>query len=302
MSKYYANHPYNNPAKSNVNKPPIDGFELPFRITSISTLPEKIKVSVESYAFYEPNLASYVPIVGLDCPITVAYGNKVWVEFFYDRNLNPIIGVVKVGNKWLYKTANTANSQEITEVYPSELELISKLDILRKLAEIDQTLIYVDSLKTLQEDEVNFNYNISLISQEQKDDYLARIATIYDDATERLNELKNNLNSYFAGAPTAIWKKLFRSFLLIGFTTKNMSLSRPGVSFFLPEDSTQQNPLVPVASQSNSYRLIQAWDSDVLLIDGIYQNRFPIKYPTPYHRAISYFSIDGEEEESINTT
>lgn len=303
MSKYSTSHPYKKAAPFPKNNPPKQGDGTPFKIVGLTIQPEKIRINSNSMAFLEPNLSSKVPIIGLDCPIEVEYGNKIWIEFFYDRTLTPLLGVVKVGNKWAYKTANTANKTELVNVYPSEFEFISKYDVENnsKLNEIQETIDYIEELRTLQEEEINFRFNYLFINEDEKNEYLVSMSEDFDIAVELLEDLKNNLSSYFGGSPTAIWKKLFRSFLLVGYSTKNLDKDRPGVDFFIPEDTIQENPEVPVAAESKNYRIIQCWNNDILFVDGIYQNRFPVKYPTIFHRGVSYFLIDGDEEEQTLT-
>lgn len=302
MSKFYHEPIHTQPSVIKGKNPSLQGFETPFKIFAYSSdSPFSIKISNLSNLLNSPSLDDKVVIAGLNCPITIQYGNKIWLEVFYDKNLSPVAAIIKTGNKWPAKTRNVSNNQELLEVYPNEFEFISKYDLADKAAEIQATISSVTAFKTNVIEELDLSKYFGIITQDEYSSYLEEINTNYDNARNNLTDLQNNLNNFFSASPIATWKKLFRTYLLLGYTTKNMSEGADGINFIVQDTRTQSDPSIPQASKPSSFRLVSCWNSDILLADFCYQNKYPAKTPIAMHRAVNFYSINGQNEEDKNT-
>lgn len=278
----------------------------PFKayITGVNDAEKTATVRIARYSAILKSLDinDRLPIMGLDIDLTIRYGDKIWVEVFYDKNLTPVFGVLKTGNKWDAQVVNpeTTSGQTI-KVYPKEHEFITKKDITRKLSDVDSTLSVINSYRDESLAIFAYRNNTGQISDAQYDDYVDAVNANYQLIKTSITEYKKNLNQFFSAAPTATWKKLFRTFTLICYTThdNNLDLDASTIS---PTPQPETPSDVPQASQQNVFRLVQCLYSDLYLADMCYDNRYPARIPIAYHRPIYYFVEDGKVEDESNTS
>lgn len=292
-----------NPTKRPVYEgaPALDS--KPFRIYSFAPLDETVDIRISRYSnvILSPGVKDRLYVIGLDLKINIEYGDKVWLEVFYDKNLEAVFGIISSGPKWLAKTVNTASISTLTDVYPNELEFISKYDLTNKIAEINLVKNSITAMQNSAIEEVTYQKNVGIISQEQFTDFVTAINNGYGDAQERVDEYKSAMNAFFTGSPTATWKKLFRTYTMIGYTTRDMAANLGGIAVFPPPQVPSTTPVVPTASEQVPYQIVQCVNTDLYLADISFENRYPAKLPMPYHRPVYPFIVEGKNEDTLNT-
>ncbi len=226
------------------------------------------------------------------------YGDKIWLEIYYDRNLVPLLGIIDSGPKW---TATIAGSIGDIPVYPSELEFISKKDLTAKISEVENLSNRVNTIRTLAENEIISQFNSGFISEEEKTAQLEALAQSFDKIIDSITKYKQDMNQFFVAMPNAGFRRLFRTFTLIGYTTKNLDPGLDGIIASPPNEGTPELNGVNVASEDSSFKIVQAVTTDLLLADICYQNRYAARLPVPYHRPIYYF-VHNNKDEELETT
>ena len=285
----------------------ISGGELvsnhPFKISVISldnvTKECSILVNLHSHVLASQDVLDKVEVLGKNLKLSFPYGSKVWFEILFDRDRNPVVGFVRVGNKWAAKTKNS--SGVLQDVYPNCEEFISKDDLVAKLADLDVLISYVDELKTKSAEELLFQKNNGIITQSQYQVLTANSEPAFARYKTILQNYKTELPKFFEAAPSASWKKLFRLYYLIGYSTKDMSGAVPGSIAYFSNEGSSTTPDVPQAVKPSSYKVIQCANSDLLLQDSWYNNSYPSKILVPFGRAVHTFYDGQETEEDKNT-
>ena len=261
----------------------------------------KVKISPHSRVYASPDVKDTVLTVGLNLEHILLYGQKLWLETFYDKHLTPVFSIVTAGTKWQAKTVNPERNSETTDVYPDELEFITKFDLSNKVADLDDVILRLQAMKTSAIEELTYQKNTGLITEEVFADTVPRAELAYGAVQDSVNEYKANLNTFFDSAPTGLWRKLFRTFTLIAYTTRDMSNTLEGTIVSPRVAPPASAPTVPQASPQVDYRIIQCLHSDLLLAEYCYQSRYPARLPLPYHRPVYTYYDKGKEEDVTNT-
>lgn len=275
----------------------------PFRAYLLKSDAQSTQVSISRYSsvLNSPDVRDRVTVIGVDAPITIAYGGKIWLETFYDRNLEPVFCIINSGPKWTAVTLDTANQTVESLVYPDELEFITKYDINNKIGELDATVERIGVLQQTVTDEVNLQKDMGFIDQERATEIIAGINEAYPRMATLVTEYKAQMNNFFSGAPTSIWKKLFRTYTPICYTTKDTNYKLDGVSASPGVVAPVVTPTVPTVTQDPIFKIVQQLNSDLLLVDICHQNRFPARLPIPYHRPVYNYVYEGRNEDEFNT-
>ncbi len=274
----------------------------PFRayLLEVGT-PSVVSISRYSAVLNSTDVRDRVTVIGVDAPININYGDKVWLETFYDRNLQPVFCIVNSGTHWPAVTLDTEDQTIQSVVYPDELEFITKFDLNNKIIELEATVNRVGELRQAVTDNTNLQKDMGFIDQAKATEILTGIESGYTAIAALVTNYKAQMNNFFAGAPTSIWKKLFRTYTLICYTTKDTNYKLDGqcISPGVPVPATQ--PAVPTATKDPMFKLVQCLNSDLLLIDICHQNRFPARLPIPYHRPVYNYFYDNQNEDVRNT-
>ncbi len=279
----------------------LDG--TPFRIYSSAPTAIDVNVRISSYSriFNSPNLNDVVQLIGCNLKFKVKYAEKIWLEIFYDKNLTPVFGIINHGNKWTTKTVNPSNKNQLNFLYPNEMDFITKYDLVNKIADLDNTVNNIQDMKASAIAEITYQNNVGIIPSDQFNAYNASLEKQYSEVITKVKDYKNSINNFFSDAPSQVWKKLFRTYTLIGYTTKDFNNNLDGIEISPPIEIPSSTPSVPTATPKVNYKIVQCLDNDLLLADMSYQNRYPARLPMPYHRSVYYYPIDGKEEEAVNT-
>lgn len=258
-----------------------------------------ISVNAHSQVLKSQNILDHLDILGRNLALESPYGSKIWLETLFDRNREPVIGIIKVGNYW---NSTVNNSSEVPElVYPKCEEFISKSDLSVKTGEMDDLLLYIDQLKELSSAELLFQSDNGIITASQYQLALSQIDSGFEKRKNSIREYKADLPKFFASAPSPSWKKLFKLYTLIAYTTKDNSASVPGVSALFSKQGSTVTPEVPQVTAENSYRIVQCAHSDFLIQDSWYNDSYPSKVLVPCPRPVHTF-YDGQTTEEDNNT
>lgn len=271
---------------------------FPFK-TSIVSLDDTSKecsvlVALNSHVLKSQNILDFVDILGKNLKLSMPYGHKIWLETLFDANRVPVVGFIKTGPKWPAKVKNSSGA--LQDVYPNCEEFISRDDIAAKAGEIDALITYVSTLKGLSEDELEFQHDNGIITQSEYQVLLSKSGPAFDRYRTVLAEYKAGLSKFFVAAPSNSWKKLFRLYSLIAYTTKDLSGNIAGNKAFFSNQGSPITPAVPQAVKSNDYRVVQCLNSDLILQDSWYNNSYPSKIMVPYNRGVHTF-YDGQQTE-----
>jgi len=266
----------------------------PFAVSIINNSPNiQVKVSRFSAILKSPNIKDKLNLIGVNVPMDIQYGDKIWLEIFYDRNLSPVFGLINYGKKWGAQTYTPSGS---VDVYPNELELITKNDLSSKIDELGSTTSLVNDVYQKAYEEITDEFRGGFITQSQQDALHSGLQAAFNVINDNIIKYKQDMNQFFVAAPNATYKKLFRSYTLIAYTTKDMNGELEGLIARPPNIGSPSQGGVNTSTEDASFKIVQTLATDLLLADICHQNRYPAKLPIPYHRAPYYFVYDGKEE------
>lgn len=276
--------------------------QSPFKlnIVSINDASKKCSVSVNpnSQILKSDDILDTVDLIGKNLPLDFPYGSKIWLEVFFDSSRAPVMALIKTGAKWTGQVKNS--NGELQDVYPSCVEMISRQDVTAKTSEIDSEISYLTTLENLSNDELSYQVNNGVITQEQYSQLLSQSSQQFNTHRQTLRDYKSNLSRFFSAAPSQQWKKLFKLYKLIGYSTKDPSGKIPGQNLFFANDGAAIQPSVPQAEPKSNYKIVQCLDSDLLVVNSWHLDIYPSKSLAQYGRPIHTFYIGQETEEEIN--
>lgn len=271
-----------------------------FNVVSIDDSLKRATVSVNknSQILKSDSISDTLPIIGKNIGLDFRYGYKIWIEVLFDSSRNPIMGFVKTGPKWTATTLDSTGAS--AEVYPDCVEMIGRQDIAAKTTEVDALISYISTVETLSNTELDYQVDNGVITQETYSSLLSTSSEQFQNYRTILREYKTNLSKFFTAAPSQQWKKLFRLYKLIGYTTKDPSRTIQAANLYFPSEGSATNPAVPQSVEKSDYRLVQCLDSDLIVVDSWHLGIYPSKSLIQYSRPVHQFYIDGELEEEIN--
>jgi hypothetical protein len=277
-------------------------YQHPFKlnIVSIDDAQKMGSVSVNrnSHILKSDSILDTLPIVGKDIAVELPYGHKIWIEVLFDSSRVPVMGFVKAGPKWTATTLDSQGSPQ--EVYPEGVEMISRTDLAAKTLEVDFLISYVSTVQSLSNDELQYRLNNGLLTQEDYSSLLSLSAEQFDSYRSILREYKADLPTFFSAAPSQQWKKLFRLYKLIGYSTKDESRALQANKLYFPNEGSSTTPAVPQSTEKADYRIAQCLHTDLQVVSSWHLDIYPSKALIPCGRPVHSFFIDGESEEEIN--
>lgn len=277
-------------------------LQHPFRvnIVSIDDVSKNCSVSVNrnSQILKSESITDTLPLVGKNIGLSLPYGHKIWLEVIFDSSRNPIMGFIKVGTKWTATTRNSSGAAQ--EIYPDCVEMIGRNDLTSKITEVDGMISYLSTVETLSNNELEYQVDNGVITSEAYSSLLSLSSEQFNTYRSTLRKYKADLPKFFSAAPSQQWKKLFRLYRLIGYTTKDPSRTIPATKLYFPTDGSAVAPAVPTSSEKSDYRIVQSLDSDLLVVNSWHLDIYPSKTLIPFSRPVHQFYIDGELEEEIN--
>lgn len=245
-----------------------------------------VRVSKFSSIFSDYSLDSNVFIVGLDYAFSFSLGQKIWLEVLYDRLGNPVCPKIKSGTQWDREVANPASPTESNEVYPSQIELITRYDISSKATELNAEYSNNNVIKAAVTAQINARLAAGLISTADSVTLLAELEINYSAAQEDLLDLINNLGDFFQGSST-LRKKQLRSFTLIGSASDTFDSTLTGETISpVPTVDPASTPTVVLPGQENDFKIIQHCNTDLITNDLFYLDSFLCKIPVPWTKGL----------------
>lgn len=245
-----------------------------------------VRISKFSSIFSEYSLDSGLFIVGLDYAFPFSLAQKIWLEVLYDRLGNPICPKIKSGAQWTRQTVNPASTTENVDVYPSQIELITRHDISNKIAELNAEYSDNNIVKAAVAAQISARLVAGLISTAESVTLLADLETNYAAAQEDLLDLINNMGSFFQGSST-LRKKQLRSFTLIGSASDTFDSTLTGeVISPIPTADPASTTSVVLPGRENDFKIIQHCDTDLIINDLFYLDSFLCKIPVPWTKGL----------------
>lgn len=245
-----------------------------------------VRISKFSSIFFDYSLDSRLNIIGLDYSFPFELGQKIWLEVFYDRLGNPICPKIKFGSRWLTQTVNPISNSERVDVYPSQIELITRFDIANKTAELNEEYNDNNLIKSAIVTQIGERVSSGLISSEESILLLAELESSYSESQADLLDLINNLGSFFQGS-SSLRKKQLRSFTLIGSATDNLAPTLSGeIISPVPTADPASTPSVVLPGKNNKFKIIQHCNTDLIVNDLFYLDSFFCKMPVPWTKGL----------------
>lgn len=282
----------------------------PFKtyITSIDDANESFNVKVQRYSkiltapqargsLDNPSL----PLIGVDIDFTLNYGDKMWIEVFLDANRSPVFAIVRTGTHWESVIVDSNNTTRSSNLYPEEIELITKFDLTNKTTEIEAVLQEISDMSARAITTIDNYLDNGVISEEYHATLSTATLEAYSAVTTTVTTYRNDMASFFASAPTAVWRKQMRLFIPVAYSTRNMNASLEGeaVKFFPSPPATPA--AIPTVSAPRSLKWVQCVSSDLLLVDSNLSNIYPVKIAIPWHRPVYDFQVEGGIEDVVVT-
>lgn len=279
---------------------------VPFKVIPIKD--DIVKVSYFSSLLENFDIKNFIPIVGLDYEFKIKYGDKIYVVIYFDKNLQVVSAQLRHDNLWWSsktKRVKLDGSIEEVPVYPNEIELISKLDLIKKNEEIQ------NDITRLRED---FSAQIAIVqakvtaeppelTEQQAATKIAQLTKQFEENVEKFIKLGTTIAQFFGSTPSrgidlnttagkaqaSGVKKQFKAYKLVAYTTKDLDAQLTG-SIIYP---------VPTG---DPFKLIQCLSNDLMLVDSCI-NEIGCRLPIPWSRPVYYYSIDdngtAEDDKSI---
>lgn len=279
---------------------PAPETPYPFRVSIVTTddNAQKITVSVspQSYMFEKSYSTNIVPILGRNIDLdmrlsrSIVTSNDIFLETFYDRNRTPVFSIVKDGVTYIdgldVPWTRHGNRQNI--------DMIKKAHVKWAQAELDETKNKIETLLTTAISTIDNWVIVGRIKQESRDGLVAEARKGYSKYTKLCDDLKDDLNSFFddapflpapesstssGQAPENIWLKQFRSWVPIASLRRNPSVDREGkfVRYYPNPRPTSELP----AGVDSPIQLVQFLKNNLVLVDSLYDNTYPIKLAIP---------------------
>ena len=216
---------------------------------------------------------------GLSLSYTIAYGSKIYLETYYDSNLNPFGARIRADERWTQAVNIITKADGPTDinVYPSEFDIIQKADLETRQSDLADDIESATQLVSNAITQINSDISNQVITP---DVGATSIANLNAELLIYRNDISSNLakiNSMFSGRYAT--KKLIRSYKLIAYTTHNL-------------DSNLNGTLVYPIDGARQYQLVQCVHNDLMLVSDCF-NGVPIKVAIPWTRPIYLF--EGEE-------
>jgi hypothetical protein len=302
--------------KSDSNKPtpqgipsivggsPSDAYPFAVVVDTINKAAQDATVRISKYSkvLESPDIRDTVDVLGLERRFEIEYRDKIWLEIYYDRNLTPVFGLIQWGNKWPATALSPDDEETEVEVYPSQLEFITRLDLEDKIEELEAV---ADELRDIRIESLDFyqnQFDLGYITSEEKTSLQEQAIEFYDDMFDRIEAYNNDFSSFFSGSVNSLSKKLFRTYTLLAYTTKDFDGLLDGEKVSMPIIVTNPNPALPEAQDDKSFKLVSCVKQNLLIIDICHNNAYPAKLPIPYNAPVyDFINADGFDEEEENT-
>ena len=292
---------YNDPSMS----PPTPETPYPFKVSIVKTQDDpvypyiNVSVSPQSYLFERPYSNNLVPMLGrnIDFELTlgstgIAYAKDIHLETFYNRNRTPLFSMIRRDGRLTDYTSTPWST--LGSPFEQNVDMIKKAQVVQARAVMDTVITEIDNLLTKAISTIDNWVTVGSIKQESRDGLVSEAQKGYAKYTEFANTLKNDLNHFFddapflpasesstssGQAPENIWLKQFRSWVPIASFTSAPVGGREGVFVrYYPDPRPTSD--IP-AGVNSPVQLVQLLKNNLVLVDSLYDNTYPIKMAIP---------------------
>jgi len=291
---------YHDPSMS----PPAPETPYPFKVSIVKTEDNSaypyinVSVSPQSYLFERPYSNNLVPLLGRNIDFTLAlvgtripWAEDIYLETFYNRNRTPLFSMIR--SKGRLTEYSDTPWREIS--FGSEsVEMIKKAQVVEARAVMDTVITEIDTLLDRAISTIDNWVTVGVMKQESRDATVAEAQKQYAKYKEFARELKSDLNHFFddapflpasessvssGEAPENIWLKQFRSWVPIASFVSNPVGGREStfIRYYPDPRPTSEIPW----GVNSPVQLVQLLKSNLVLVDGLYDNTYPIKVAIP---------------------
>lgn len=277
------------------------GLDLPFapKVIKVDEQTNEITVIISPYSevLLGTSINNNLFIIGLQCPLVIKYGDKVWLEIFFDLNNTPVCGVIRTGKKWATQYYSNSNNNNKQDIYPEVVDLITTRDIADRTTELNTINQEILELKNDYSDSIDLLVTRGYYTNEEGEDRKKSFNDEYTDFKKIFDTFVGNLNSYFSDTSYSFLRKQFRLYVPITYTTNNLTNDIQGQNVSAGTIDKSQGS-VKVAGETVEFKVVAAQNSNLLIVDSAYKNLYPAKITIPYFKPI-YFS--DEDSQVINS-
>jgi len=174
------------------------------------------------------------------------------------------------------------------------VEMIKKAQVVEARAVMDTVITEIDTLLDRAISTIDNWVTVGVMKQESRDATVAEAQKQYAKYKEFARELKSDLNHFFddapflpasessvssGEAPENIWLKQFRSWVPIASFVSNPVGGREStfIRYYPDPRPTSEIPW----GVNSPVQLVQLLKSNLVLVDGLYDNTYPIKVAIP---------------------
>lgn len=266
------------------------------------------QVNPYSYLMQDFNVTGNIPVLGLGTPFPLSYGQKVFLQIYFDGNLNAVFGRIMGDNSWKNSTTTpigAISGGSGVNVYPNELEFITKADMNVKQAALVQDSTAIKAYFTGAAAYYSSQLASGIISAPQYATLSASLAQETATFSALIGTYTSNFSTFFSNSPSS-QKKLFKLRKMIAYTTLDMT-STIGGNIIVPADFSSASSGVAgnggtyaLTATNPPFNLVQCVSTDLMLVSYCYNN-LPAKIAIPWTRPVySYTLVNGNNEDITN--
>ena len=227
-----------------------------------------------------------LPTFGTELQYKLSYGSKIYWEIYYDKNGTPLCARLRNDRRWQDGTVNiksTAGGVVKVPSYPSEIILISKLDLSDTSSDIEKDIQSASSDVEAMISGMEARTAQGGFNAEEAAARAARLRLELEDYTSVMNQLQGSLSKFFSSGAS---KKQIRSFKLLAFTTKN------------PDPQLFGRVVNEDKDGGTKYKIVQTITSDLMIVPCCYRGA-GCKTLIPWTRGIHDYQYRGRLEDDI---
>lgn len=242
-------------------------------------------VSKHSHLYDSFKVKNPLPIIGLNRPFQINYPDKIYLKIIYDRFGNAVCQKIAYGETWPEAVANPTAPEQSVGVYPNEIELVTRYDLINKITELENE--YQDNIviNNATIDYINERITSGLLSEEDGAAALTDLSEGFESTQETFREYIDHFNEFFDGS-SLLRRKQLSSFTILAYSTQDFDPLLPGIiASPKPIINPLQN-LFNLSSIDKKFKIVQSVTSDLVIVDTFY-NDVLCKIPIPKNNSLA---------------